>query len=67
MAFCFANLAAGRKKGDEQIIQQLINENEDLKIENNKLQSDLDHIHDHKVERILNKKMKFVSLEKESV
>ena len=67
MAFCFANLAAGRKKGDKQIIQQLKAENEDLKIKNDKLQSDLDHIRDPKVEKILNKKMKFVNLEKEPV
>lgn len=67
MSALFANLLAGRKKEDQQIIQKLTDENNELKIKNNKLQSDLDHIRDHKVEKILKKKMKFVNLEKEII
>lgn len=55
MAYFFASVIAGRKKGDEQIFQKQLKEIEELKEKNNKLQSRIDHLLDHKVELILKK------------
>jgi len=58
-----------RKNADEVYIRQLKTDKFELQKKCDKLQADLDHIRDHKVEKILNHKNKkhFLTLEKKEV
>lgn len=57
MAYAFANLAVGRKKGDQQIINDLKNENDLLSSKNAELQRRIDDYINMKVKVIGNIKL----------
>lgn len=55
MSYTFSQLALGRKKGDQQIIDRLTKENEELFKNNNKLQNEIDTLLDNKIRKIIAK------------
>jgi len=72
MAYAFANLAAGRKKGDAQIIADLQKENDLLSAKNAELRTKLDKHIDNRAQRVMNNlklgsKTKFIQLNKEPI
>ncbi|MBS3945286.1 MAG: hypothetical protein KGZ42_07305 [Melioribacter sp.] len=55
MSYSFSQLVVGRKKGDQQIINRLKEENEELFQKNYKLQNEIEALLDHKVRKIIAK------------